>query len=186
MALRKLIKSMSSYISKTNNYTKEQEEQIDYVMRIMIFELLKFVGVVFIFSIIGYPIQAIAAGVTMAIIKPFIGGYHEDKQINCFIATVAIIGSIIYLSVNVDTGLTPKIVLFAICIFCLWNQAPVTNPRMPITREELLKRNRNTGTAIAFICAAISLIFYKNTSIANAITWTIIYQTFLMFDKIRI
>lgn len=181
--MRKLIKYMANYISTTNNYNKDQREQIEYAMKTILFETLKLLGVVIIFSALGYPIQVLVSAVTTAIIRPFIGGYHEDKQIMCFITTLVISGSIVYLSVNVTIGLTGMVVLFIGCIFCIWNQAPIVNPKMPITRDDLLKRNRNIGTLFAVIFTSISLIFYKNTQLSNTIVWTIIYQTLLMFDK---
>lgn len=181
--MRRIISFAANYIATANSYTKDQKERIEYAMKIMCFETLKCFGIIIIFSILGYPVQAVTAALTMAMIKTFIGGYHEDKQITCFLATTIIIGSVIYLSVNVKVGFIATAILFLACIFCIWNQAPIVNPKMPITREELLRKNRNIGTAVAIIYAIISLVFYKHIAIANTIVWLTIFQVLLMFNK---
>lgn len=182
--MRKIISFAANYIATANSYTKDQKERIEYAMKIMCFETLKCFGIIIIFSILGYPVQAVTAALTMAMIKTFIGGYHEDKQITCFLATIIIIGSVIYLSVNVKAGFIAKAILFFVCIFCIWNQAPIVNPSMPITRDELLRRNRNVGTAIAIIYALTALILHNYIiEISNTILWITIYQVLLMFDK---
>lgn len=181
--LRKLIKIAASYISKVNNYTTDEEEQIEYALRVVLFESLKIVGVIIAFSLLGYPVQAILATGTMATSKPFIGGYHEDTQLKCFLATLLIVGSIVYLSVNLNMDLISKILLSGVALYCIWNQAPVINPKMNLTRQDLIERNRKAGLFIVTIFILIALIFNKYKLVSDAILWTIIFQAFLMFNK---
>ncbi len=181
--MRKLIKITASYISKINNYTEAEEEQIEYALRILIFETLKLVGTIIIFSFTGYPVQAILASGTMAASKPFIGGYHEDTQIKCFLATLLIVGSIVYLSVNLNMDLTAKLILSGISLYCIWNQAPVINPKMNLTRQDLIDRNRKIGLFIVIICMLLSLVFYKYKAVSDTILWTIVFMALLMFNK---
>lgn len=73
----------------------------------------------------------------MCFIKPFIGGYHEDSQLKCFIATLIITTSIIML-VTFN-----KLNLFSIVIlnlFSIYNKAPVIDSRFPLTKEHLIKK----------------------------------------------
>ena len=181
--MRKIIKAIAKYISKTNQYTKDEEEQVEYAMRIMIFETLKLIGVILIFSLMGYSIQAIIALGTMSIIKPFIGGYHEDTQVKCFAATLIIIGSIIYLSITLKLNFVSKLILNGVSLYCIWHQVPVINPKMQITRPELIKRNRVVGIFLTVIFILISVIFHRYAIVSNIILWTIIFQVLLMFNK---
>lgn len=182
MNLRKAIKIIADYISKVNEYTKEQEEQIEYALRITVFEFLKIAGIILIYSIIGYPSEASAAVIAMAAIRPFIGGYHEDTQLKCFAATLIIIGSVIYLSNNLKIDFISKIILNGISLYCIWNEAPVINSKMPFTKPELVEKNMITGIVIAVIFVFISIVFNKY-KVSNILTWTMIFQSLLLFNK---
>lgn len=179
----KFIKIIADYISKVNDYNKEQEEQVQYALRVITFETLKIIGTIITFSLMGYPFYAIIATGTMIFSKPFIGGYHEDSQIKCFISTLLIIGSIIYLSVSVDINFISKLILNYVSLYCIWHQAPIINPIMDITRTELIKRNRNIGIIVCIIFVIISLVFNSNYIISNTIIWAILFQALLMFNK---
>ncbi|WP_163192905.1 accessory gene regulator ArgB-like protein [Clostridium thermarum] len=181
--MRTLINKVATHISEVNHYTKDEEEQIAYSLRIFIFELVKVLGVILIFSAVGYTVEVLIAMFVMTSSKPFIGGYHEDNQVKCFVSTFLIIGSVIYLASNIHMDLMPKLILNFIALFCIWNQAPVVNPKMPINREELLKRNRAVGMAVLLVCAVISLIFYRYTKVSNTMVWIIVFQALLMFNK---
>lgn len=182
-ALRRIIKLIAEYISKTNHYSKEQEEQVEYALRVVTFETMKTLGILIIFLLIGYPSYAVIAMAAMVLTKPFIGGYHEDTQIKCFLATFVIIGSIIYLSINLNVGLISKIILNMASLYCIWRQAPIINPKMQLTKPELIKKNRILGISFTVIFIAISIIFNKNSVVSNTILWTVVFQTLLMFNK---
>lgn len=181
--MRKLIKKISALISINNNYTKDEEEQVEYALKILVFEILKTLSVIIIFSLMGYTLQVIIAIGAMSFIKPFIGGYHEDTQIKCFAATVLIVGGIIYLSTNLSIDFISRSILNCIALFSIWHRAPVINPVMPITKPELIKRNRTIGILVAIILVIISTIFYKFSIISNTILWTLVFQVLLMFNK---
>lgn len=182
MNLRKEIKKIAGYISKVNKYTKEQEEQIEYTLRVTVFEFLKIAGIILIYSIIGYPSEAFAAVIAMAAIRPFIGGYHEDTQLKCFVATLIVIGSVIYLSNNLKIDFISKIILNGISLYCIWNEAPVINSKMPFTKPELVEKNMITGIVIAVIFIFISIVFNKY-KVSDILTWTMIFQSLLLFNK---
>jgi accessory gene regulator B len=181
--LRKMIKIIAEYISITNQYTKDEEEQVEYALRIIVFETLKAIGTIIVFSLMGYPLQAFVAIITMAAVKPYIGGYHEDTQIKCFTATLIIVGGIIYLSTNLSIDFITNLVLNGVSLYCIWHQAPVVNPVMQINRSELIKRNRAVGISISIVFILISIILYKYIKVSNTILWTMVFQALLLFNK---
>lgn len=181
--MRKFIKKMAQLISKANNYTNDEAEQVEYALKMLIFEIIKIIGVIITFSLLGHSMQAIIAVVAMAIVKPFIGGYHEDSQIKCFIATLVVVGSIIYLSSTLSINFVAKLILSMVSLYCIYEQAPVINPAMQLTRDELIKRNRAIGIIISMVLILISIVFYKYELISNTILWTIVFQALLMFNK---
>ncbi len=181
--MRGLIEMIAASISQANNYTREEHEQVEYAMRIAVFEAMKTAGIVLLFVLLGYAPYSIVAVTAMSISKPFIGGFHEDNQVKCFIATAVTIGSIIYLSASLEIGILPKLILNAIALFSIWQQAPVVNPKMPITRKELLIRNRNIGVTVIGICVILSILFYSCSVISNTLMWSVVLQAILMFNK---
>ncbi|NLZ49290.1 MAG: accessory gene regulator B family protein [Clostridiales bacterium] len=181
--MRALIKKISHRIAEVNKYTKDQEEQIEYAMKICSFELIKIFLVILIFSLLGYASKVIVAMIVMITTRSFIGGYHEDNQVKCFVATFLINAGVIYLGCTVHIGIIGKIIIYLLALFCIWNQAPIVNPLMPITREELLRRNKIVGTTITLIFVIISIVFENNKDLSNVILWMIVFQVMLMFNK---
>lgn len=181
--MRELIKKFAEYISNKNQYNDEEREQVEYAVRVVTFETLKIIASLIIFSLIGYPIQAIIVIVTMVTTKPFIGGYHEDTQLKCFVATFIITGSIILLSADFNMNFISLIILDGISFYSIWHQAPIINPKMQLTREDLIKRNRKVGLLTITIYIVLTIIFYQYSFISRTICWTLVFQALLMFNK---
>lgn len=181
--LRKLIKTFAEYISINNQYSNIEQEQIEYAMRIFIFENLKIINALIFFSLIGYPLQAIIGITVMITTKPFVGGYHENTQLKCFIATLIIIGSVIYLGTNLNMNFISLLILNGISFYCIWHQAPIINSIMSLSRIDIIKRNRKIGLIIVGLYVLIAIIFYKRTLISSIVSWTLVFQALLMFNK---
>ena len=147
------------------------------------FELIKMISLIIIFSLFGYFKEVIIITGIMCIIKPFIGGYHEDTQIKCFIATMLLTAGILILSLQCNLSFISNCILIFLSIFCIWNQAPVINSKMPITRHELIRKNRIRGLSNTIILGVISIALYNYSSYYSLITWTILFNTVLMFNK---
>ncbi|MDD7795962.1 accessory gene regulator B family protein [Clostridium sp. 'White wine YQ'] len=181
--MRRFIKAFSKIIAKSNEYNEEQEQEVEYALRVIIFEVAKFIGTIIVFCTIGYPVQGLLAIGLMSLSKPFIGGYHEDNQVKCFISTLVTIGSIIYLENNIRLNFTSVVLLGGVSIFCIWNQAPIVNPKMMLTKIELINRNRRVGIFIIVLQYLVSIILFKYTCISTLIVWVILFQALLMFNK---
>ncbi|WP_415346412.1 accessory gene regulator B family protein, partial [Clostridium perfringens] len=95
--MRKFLKSAIEYLAKDLDLDKELLEQIQYVVIVLTFEFIKCISVILIAGILGYFKESLIVILSMCFIKPFIGGYHEDSQLKCFIATLIITTSIIML-----------------------------------------------------------------------------------------
>ncbi|WP_315077580.1 accessory gene regulator B family protein [uncultured Clostridium sp.] len=181
--IRSFIGNFVQDICNHNGYSKEQCEQIQYTTTVLFFELIKLMSIIIIFSLIGYCKESIIIIGIMSITKPFIGGYHEDTQIKCFIATMFITTGVILLSLNCKLNFISNSILILISLFSIYNTAPVLNYRMPITRLELIKRNRVLGISISSVIGISSILLYKINNIYELITWTILFQAMLMFNK---
>ncbi|GAA0077487.1 hypothetical protein UT300005_18650 [Clostridium sp. CTA-5] len=181
--MRQVIKKGVKNISDYNGYDKEQCEQMQYIATLLFFELIKLISIIVIFSILGYfKESAIIIGI-MCVTKPFIGGYHEETQIKCLIASLLITTGVIELSLHSKLSFISNCILIAISLFCIWNTAPVINSKMPITRPSIIKKNRLLGITISTMLGIISISLYKYSNLYELITWTILFQAMLMFSK---
>ena len=183
--VEKLAYIIISNLAKYNEYNDIQKEQMNYVLRVSLYEISKFILAIIIFSLLGYLKESIIILIYMVVTKPFTGGYHEYSQMRCFIATVIIIGLVIILSQNSQLNLITQIVLSSIVVFCVYNQAPIIDRRMPITKKELIEKNKSIGTINTLVLAMISVFLFKYNNISNIILWISIVQTMLLFNNER-
>lgn len=181
--VEELICKFADNLGKSNNYSEQQIEQIKYTLKVILFEIIKLSLTVILFSIFGYFYESLFVIFLMSITKPFIGGYHEDTQIKCFIATIILVFLIIFLAEHSRLSLISCIMVNLLSVFSIYNRAPVIDNRMPITRVELIRRNRTIGISIALILSIVSIAIYKFTWISQTIVWTILVQAILMFNK---
>lgn len=184
--MRKIINNFARKISRENKYSLEQSEQIDYVLRVFIFEFLKMAGVLLFFWIIGFGFQGLITISTMSVLKPFLGGYHEDTHLKCFIETIIIDGAIVYVSNVINLDILSKIILLSLSLYAISNQAPIINYNMPLTKEALIRKNRFIAITTSFIVSALSILLYKDVIISNIMMWTVVILAILMFNKIQI
>lgn len=176
-------KKIINSISANEKYDGNQLEQMEYTLKILLNELIKMLLIIVVFSVLGYFREIIIIIVVMCAIKPFIGGYHEDTQIKCFIATTIIASAILILSLQCNLSFISNCILVCISIFCIWNQAPIINSKMPITRAKLVRNNRIRGLSTSTILGALSVILYNYNNYYSIITWTILFEAILMFNK---
>ncbi|MDU2490401.1 MAG: accessory gene regulator B family protein [Clostridium celatum] len=181
----KFVNLLVDDLGKYNNYDENQIEQMKYVSRVLVYEFIKFVLVLLIFYLLGYFKECALVLLFMVSTKPFTGGYHEDSQTACFIATLIIVSFIIILSKSSYLSIYSCIVLNILSIFCIYNQIPIINKKMPLTREELIKRNRVIGIINTLIFLILSIIMFNVKWFSQTIVWTAIVQVMLLFNKYK-
>lgn len=181
--VKSVSKKIVNSIATNDNYSKDELEQMEYALITVLFESIKIIFLIIIFSLFGYFDKVIIITGIMCLIKPFIGGYHQETQIKCFIATVLLTAGILVLSLQSNLSFISNCILNFLSIFCIWNQVPVINPKMPITRPELIKKNRVRGLGTSVILVIISIVLYNYSSYYSIITWTILFHALLLFNK---
>ena len=178
-----ITKKVIQSIATNDGYSKDELEQMEYTLVIILFESIKMISLIIIFSLFGYFKEVMIIVGVMCLIKPFIGGYHEETQFKCFIATVLLTAGRLILSLQCSLSFISNCILIFLSIFCIWNQAPVINSKMPITRPELIKKNRLRGLRNSAILGLISIVLHNYSSYYSLITWTILFDVILMFNK---
>lgn len=181
--IEKLIYKFVDNIGEFNNFDNTQLEQAKYTFKVLIYEVTKLIILTIIFSLFGYFREIITILFIMSITKPFIGGYHEDTQLKCFMATLIISIGIIILMKFSDLSLLSLITLNLLIIFSVYNKAPIINDKMPITKDELIIKNRKLGISSVILFAITSIILFKISWLSQTIVWSLLVQTILMFNK---
>ena len=181
--LESLVYKFVENIGNYNNYTVDQMEQAKYSVKIIVYEVIKIIAVILVFSIFGCFEESIVIIFIMSITKPFIGGYHEDTQLKCLTSTLLLTFIIIYLSKNNILSFKSSIFLNSISIFSIYHQAPIINDKMPITKKNLISKNRLIGIINIFILSILSIILFNINLFSQIIVWTILVQDILMFNK---
>jgi len=176
-------KKIINIIATDDSYSKDELERMEYALVTISFELIKMISLIVIFSMLGYFEKVIIIAGIMCIVKPFIGGYHEETQIKCFIATALLTAGILILSLQCNLSFISNCILIFLSIFCIWNQAPVINSRMPISRPQLIKKNRIRGLSTSILLGLISIGIYYYSNNYSIITWTLLFNAALMFNK---
>lgn len=172
-------------LQKHNNYNEIQVEQMKYFMKVTTYEFIKLVLVLLIFFLLGFFKECFVIIIFMMSTKPFTGGYHEDTQIKCFVGTLIIVSSIILISKNSNLDIVTCIILNLISIFCIYNQIPIINEKMPLTKKKLIKRNRYIGIVNALVFLVISIIMFNLKWFSQTIVWTCVVQVMLLFNKYK-
>ncbi|MCR1952506.1 accessory gene regulator B family protein [Clostridium sp. DSM 100503] len=183
--IEKLVHKLVHSVGRDNNFNNEQIEQCKYALKVMLYEIIKMLLVILIFFVLGYFKESILIIFIMSITKPFIGGYHEDTQLKCFIATLILVILIIVLSKNNELNLISSIILNIISIFSIYNKAPIINDKMPLTKEDLIRKNRKIGITNVVILGILSIIMFEVKWISQITIWTILVQAILMFNKYK-
>lgn len=183
--IEKIVNCLIEDLGKHNNYNEIQIEQMKYVTKVITYELIKFTLILLIFSLLGLFKECVLISIFMIATKPFTGGYHEDSQFRCFIATLIIILFIILLSKNTNLNIISSIILNLISIFCIYNEIPIINEKMPLTRKELIKKNRVIGITNTLIFLIISIVMFNVKWLSQTIVWTCVVQVMLLFNKYK-
>lgn len=181
--IRQKMKKFTGDICEYNGYSQQQREEIEYTFRIFIFEILKIFILVGLFSFSGYFREILCIVLTMSLTKPFTGGYHENSQIKCLVVTMIISIIIIILAINNNLNIISIVLLNLINIFSIYHQAPIINDNMPLTRNDLIIRNKVLALLSSSILFLVSLILYNKGIYSSIITWTLFINSCLMFNK---
>ncbi|MBC5996795.1 accessory regulator AgrB [Romboutsia ilealis] len=181
--LRKKLDHFVEEICKYNNFTQDKTEEIQYVMRLMMYEVLKIITIIIMFSILGYSKEVVLIIFTMICVKPFTGGYHETSQKRCLIATTMLCCLTILMAKNSNLNLVSTILISIINIFCIYHQAPIVNKCMPITKLSLIKKNNRIALINYIILSMISIFIIKYRVYSNIIIWTLTINVCLMFNS---
>ena len=77
------------------------------------------------------------------------------------------------------------IILNFISIFCIYNQVPIINPKMPLTKENLIKRNRIISIVNSLIFIILSIAMFNIKWFSQVIVWIGVVQKMLLFNKFK-
>lgn len=114
--IKEISEKFVEYIAE-DKCTMEETEELQYVVGVILYELLKMSMVILIFWLAGYLVESMIIMIVMYFTKPYIGGYHEETQIRCLIANVLFTAGEILLSKQCSFSFFGNLILICACIF---------------------------------------------------------------------
>lgn len=181
--VRRSIRKLTNYIGDYNGYNEEMKSEIEYSLISIMFEIIKICIIIILFGLLGLIKESSLILLVMALTKPFMGGYHEDTQLKCLITTIIIITITISLSINTSFNIISLYLINSLSIFIIYHRAPIISENMPLTKVSLIRRNRVLALIGAIIFSIIALILRNEKIYSEIITWTILIEVCLMFNK---
>ncbi|SFU61934.1 accessory gene regulator B [Clostridium sp. DSM 8431] len=182
--IRKLCDNFVDFICE-NNYSSDEKSIMAYSLKVLTFELLKFIGCSILFYSLGHFLDSVIVLTSLYLTRPFIGGYHENSQFRCFLTTIIIVSLIIIISNDCTLKFNSLLIIIVSSYFSIYHQAPIINKNMPLTKPKLIMQNRRKGFINLLIISLAAIILYLNKYYyySYLLTWSILSLTILMFNK---
>lgn len=162
------------YLSGCSQLSEFDKERIKYALSVILDEIEKVIGVLFVFILLGRLQMFFMSFVVLMSLRVFIGGIHFQKRYQCFLFTLSFFLISVFMS---EIFIIYKTAGFIICCLGLTNIvlcAPLPSKHRILVSERREKRLRNR----AMFIMAIWMICYiwSNKIVANLILWTVIVQ----------
>lgn len=181
--IRKKIKGFAEYVCEYNGFSDEKKEEVVYTILLLYYEIIKILTLGIILAICGLGIEGGLVILVMITTKPFIGGYHEETHLRCFIFSFFQVFLILGLSnfIEIDNY---GIILFAIILLLIvYKRAPIISEKMPITNKKLILKNKIKAIVIFVVWTIVALIINNNAQVGEMVLLTLIIQVLLMFNS---
>ncbi len=132
--------------------------KIGFYIETVLSEIEKMLIILLVFSVLGYFKNVAIVLLIIMVIRPYIGGTHEDTFTGCLAKTAFICTIPICLEGLLLDGYKIHIVVTLMLLCIIWTIGPVTSKHRPKYEGEALRRIRIKATTMVFI---ISICYIK-------------------------
>lgn len=138
-------------------YTKEEQEKIEYAKRSIWNEVTKIIIMSVLFAFLGLYKEYIALLVSFLMLRIWIGGIHRETYLSCLLESFCwlLFGILIakYLC-----AITHPVVVGVLTIALLCCQQPVQSSKRKTMTKSISSQRKLIGILIAIVCVLISCI----------------------------
>lgn len=177
----KLVYSFTEYLRLQFTYNDDEIAKIKYSLEVFLYEFEKLIVLLLIFSFLGKTDEFVISTIVLFTIRPFAGGLHFDKFMNCFLFTFLFyLLAIVILPLIQLNQFTATIIL---CVSALSNSifAPVSSKYRPEKSKKTDNKFRILSTIIILIHSLNILFIFDNHLILSCYIWTIALQNIQLF-----
>lgn len=183
--IRKKVKKFAESVCEHNNFSQEKKEEVVYTILLLYYEIIKILILGIILLVCGFGQEGSLIILVMISTKPFIGGYHEDTHLRCFIFSFLQVFLIIALAKCIDIN-NYGVILFAIVLLLIvYKRAPIISEKMPITNKKLILKNKIKAIVIFIIWIIVTLVLNNKGQAGEMILLTLVIQVLLMFNNLE-
>ncbi|WZL74095.1 accessory gene regulator B family protein [Clostridiaceae bacterium 35-E11] len=157
--MEKLAQNLTNFIQLNNpNLSDLQIKKIKFGLECFIGELTKFIIYIILFSMFSLTKYFLVAALFFCVPRTLAGGYHEETYWRCFITSLLIFTSIVFIGVNITLSFPIRFLLIAFIMVLMWMYAPVDHPNKPIISVQRRKRFRYLSLFVTALFIVISFL----------------------------
>lgn len=175
----KIANKIHNYINTYCTINDKDNQKIKYALTCILGELLKFIFLIFIFSIIHTLVFFGVSLIILILIRTFSGGLHFNTFNKCLLFSI-----IVFIFTSLLAPLLPRLPSLAyyflgvFSIILIFVESPNPSFKRPIKDKKRRYSLKIISSFLSIFCLIILFFFQNDTSILNCGFFTILIQSF--------
>ncbi|MGL4344331.1 MAG: accessory gene regulator ArgB-like protein [Cellulosilyticaceae bacterium] len=177
MNLNQWTNHIAQVIGNQLEYSEDQEEVLAYGLLMLLHTLTSIVVVGIVGFCFGVTIESLMISFAIAILRKASGGVHATSAFRCMLlgTIVSVGGAILCISNQLEQGqrIGVAIVLFIVCYYIVYKEAPKDSKTKPIKNVSKKARLRKRSISILILYSVGWMLFCVIGSILSKQRWTV-------------
>ena len=176
---RLMIDSYINHLRKSNNYSNEKLEKIEYSLTGIYLTFSKIIIIFSIAIILGIFKEVLLFMIIFNIIRTTAFGLHASKSWICLLSSLIFFIGLPLISLNITINLYFKILLSILNISLIFKNAPADTKKRPIVNKKRRLKLKITSTIIATLFSIDCLLINSNF-ISNSLIMSLLLENILI------
>ena len=176
---RLMIDSYINHLRKSNNYSNEKLEKIEYSLTGIYLTFTKIIIIFLIAIILGIFKEVLLFMIIFNIIRTTAFGLHASKSWICLLSSLIFFIGLPLISLNITINLYFKILLSILNISLIFKNAPADTKKRPIVNKKRRLKLKITSTIIATLFSIDCLLINSNF-ISNSLIMSLLLENILI------
>lgn len=175
----KFVNSLTNFVIKNKSVDDIKLKTLRYGLEGLYLSTTKFIVILALAVITNTIKEYLLLLLFYLTIRKYSFGLHANSSLGCWLTTIPIYigGSLIIKYLDFPLYVTLVIWIIAFTSFVLW--APADTPKRPLIREKQRKAQK-VKTCVISIVYLLVLLFVKNNTITDVVTFSLIIQTIMI------
>ena len=176
---RLMIDSYINHLRKSNNYSNEKLEKIEYSLTGIYLTFSKIIIIFSIAIILGIFKEVLLFMIIFNIIRTTAFGLHASKSWICLLSSLIFFIGLPLISLNITINLYFKILLSILNFSLIFKNAPADTKKRPIVNKKRRLKLKITSTIIATLFS-IGCLLINSNFISNSLIMSLILENILI------